>query len=231
MTYIEPLLFFFLLLSLLGLALHKRYLIAVGLASIFLVSWHPAAWLLSRPLETLYPAVAPDTTAAQAIVVPGGDFDDPTAERPLPLADRETYGRCMMAAWLYNTGPHVPVVVSGHWETGIMRRILQAEGLPPWSIWEETAARSTHENAVFSARILKDHGISRIVLVSEGTSMLRAKMSFEKQGLTVTPAIWIRVPHTFDLKHLIPAAKALKSNEDTLHELVGLLWYRWRGWI
>jgi hypothetical protein len=30
---------------------------------------------------------------------------------------------------------------------------------------------------------------------------------------------------------LIPTWKAVLANEDSLHEFVGLAWYRLRGWI
>lgn len=231
MTYIEPLLFIFLTLCGVGLVLRRPRLVAVGILGTFFISWHPAEWLFSRPLESLYPPGPVNLMNAQAIVVPGADYDDPTPERPFPVADRESYGRCRLAAWLYRTGPHVPVVVSGHWATGVMRRILEDEGVPAASIWEEKGAHSTHENAIFSARILKDHNISAIALVSEARSMLRAKKSFERVGLTVIPAVWRRLDFTLDVKHMLPGAQALKSNEDTLHEAVGLLWYQLRGWM
>jgi uncharacterized SAM-binding protein YcdF (DUF218 family) len=231
MTYLEPLLFLFLSTCALGLIRRARKLVAAGLFGIFLSSWHPAAWLLSRPLETLYPPGPIRAPNVEAIAVPGGEHDDPTLERPFAVADHDAYGECLLAAWLYRTGPHVPVIVSGHWETGVMRRILEDEGVPASFIWEEKAAHSTHENAVFSARILKGHKMTTIVLVSDARSMLRAKKSFEKEGLTVIPAVWTRLDFTFDLKHMLPGAKALKSNEDTLHEIVGMLWYRLHGWI
>jgi uncharacterized SAM-binding protein YcdF (DUF218 family) len=231
MTYLEPLLFLFLLLSIAGLVHRKRYLVAIGLSAIFVVSWLPAAWLFSRPLETLYPEGPIDQGNAQAIVVPGSDYDGPTLERPFAVADHDTYGRCMLAAWLYRTGPHIPVIVSGQWASIVMGRVLESEGVPSESVWEEKAAHSTHENAVFSARILKRYNISNIVLVADARSMLRAKMSFEKEGLTVIPAVWTRLELDLDVGHLLPGPIALKSNEDTLHEAIGLLWYRLRGWI
>jgi uncharacterized SAM-binding protein YcdF (DUF218 family) len=230
-TYIQPLLFFFLAICVVGVLQSRWRLVIVGVAATFLISWHPVAWLLSRPLELWFPPATIDGRLAQAIVVPGSDYDDPTPERPFPVADRDTYGRCLMAAWLYHKGPHVPVLVSGHWATRLMRGILESEGVPAASIWEETSAHSTHENAVFSAKVLREHHLTTIVVMSEARSMLRVKKSFEREGLSVIPAVWTRLEFTQDVRHLLPGWMALQSNENTLHEVVGLMWYWVRGWI
>ncbi len=55
-------------------------------------------------------------------------------------------------------------------------------------IWIENGSRSTHENAMYGAEILRQHGISRIALVIDARSMARAEASFRKQGMTVVPA-------------------------------------------
>ena len=55
-------------------------------------------------------------------------------------------------------------------------------------IWTEERSRSTHENAVFGAEILRQHEIGRIALVIEARSMLRAESCFRKQGITVVAA-------------------------------------------
>jgi uncharacterized SAM-binding protein YcdF (DUF218 family) len=237
MTYTQPLLAIFLCACLMGLIFlrhsnprRSRKFLIIGILGIFLSSWEPAAWLFSRPLEIWFPEHTVDTAAAQAIVVPGGDYDDPTVERPFVIATRETYGRCVLAAYLYRTGSPRPVVVSGLWASAVMRRILEKEGVPAGAIWEEKAARSTHENAAFSARILRSHGISTIALVSEAQSMLRAKLSFQKQGLQVIPAVGERLTLNSGT-HLLPHWRGIARNEDTLHEAVGLLWYRLRGWV
>jgi uncharacterized SAM-binding protein YcdF (DUF218 family) len=163
--------------------------------------------------------------------VPGSDFEDPIPGRPFAIPDRDTYGRCRLAAWIYHNIAPRPVLVSGHWATGVMRHILEAEGVPPEAIWEEKAATSTRENAAFSARILRDHGISTIILAEDATSMLRVKKCFEKEGLRVVPAVWRRYYIVPDLPHLLPRWEPIAANEETLHETAALLWYRLRGWI
>lgn len=239
MTYTEPLLFVFLSCCLASFVLLRhshqlrraRRFLATGILGLFLTTWRPAAWLFSRPLESPFPKHTPARLGAQAIVVPGSDFDDPQVERPYRLPDRDTYGRCRLAAWLYHAGPPLPVLVSGHWATGVMREILESDGVPAAEIWEEKNATTTHENALYSARMLRRQNISTVLVVSEGHSMLRVQMCFQKERLAVVPAIWVRTELTSDFGHLLPRWESVRSNEATLHEVVGLIWYRLRGWI
>ena len=112
-----------------------------------------------------------------------------------------------------------------------MREMLERDGIPETMIWTEERSRSTHENALYGAEVLRSHGISTIALVVEAQSMLRAEACFRKQGITVVPAAsgyreWGRLS-----EELIPSWRAIQRNEVTLHETLGLVWYWMRGWI
>jgi uncharacterized SAM-binding protein YcdF (DUF218 family) len=111
-----------------------------------------------------------------------------------------------------------------------MRELLRQAGVPENMIWTEEASTSTYENARFGAEILRRHGVGRVVLVVDARSMPRAAAVLEKQGIRVAPA-----PSRFreweGLRELLPGWEAIRGNEDTLHETLGLLWYRLRGWI
>jgi uncharacterized SAM-binding protein YcdF (DUF218 family) len=241
-TYIEPLLTLTLALSLIGVyflrpARAKRFLSASLLAT-FLIAWPPSEYLLSRPLEWRYP-VRPFSTpdGAQAIVVLSGSVSPSQFERPYRLPDHETLERSQHAAWIYGK-TRLPVLVSGG--TGnarippvaaTMRELLLGGGVPGEMIWTEDRSRSTHENAVFSAQILRRQGVRRVVLVVDARSMLRATACFRREGIEVVAA-----PSRFrylsaTVEDWIPGWQAVKGNEITLHETLGLLWYRLRGWI
>ena len=242
MTYTEPLLTLTLALSLMGVyflppSRAKRFLTASLLAT-FLIAWPPSEYLLSRPLEWRYP-VRPFSTpeGAEAIVVFGSAISPTQFERPYPLPDSETSERCQHAAWIYRkTG--LPVLISGG--TGSARiptvasamgELLTAAGVPAGMIWVEDRSRSTHENAVFSTQVLRRRGVHRVVLVVEARSMLRAAACFRREGIEVVAA-----PSRFNylsatLEDWIPGWRAVRGNEVTLHETVGLLWYRLRGWV
>jgi uncharacterized SAM-binding protein YcdF (DUF218 family) len=242
MTYTEPLLF---LLSLLALAGFVRALRGggVGLAglallSFFLISWPPLDWVLSRPLEAWYP-VRPfqSAEAPQAIVALSSSVDPPHYERPYEQLGGETYQRCEYAAWLYRRY-HVPVLTCGgkgshdrQSAAASMQRQLVLDGIPESMIWTEDRSGSTHENALYGAEILRAHGVSRIALVVEAQGMPRAAASFRKQGLTVIPAPCHFREWTSLSDEVLPSWKAIRRNEGTLHETIGLIWYRLHGWI
>jgi uncharacterized SAM-binding protein YcdF (DUF218 family) len=112
-----------------------------------------------------------------------------------------------------------------------MREMLERDGIPATLIWTEERSRSTHENALCGAEVLRNHGIGTIALVVEAQSMLRAAASFRKQGIEVVSAAsgyreWGPLS-----EELIPSWTAIQRNEITLHETLGLAWYWMRGWI
>src|SRR5262249_10515819 len=159
------------------------------------LSWPPAEWVISRPLEGWYP-IQPFRPQAglDAIVVLSSSVAPHSYERPYPLPDSETFERCMHAAWIYRqTG--LPILVSvgrskprypAFAET--MRDLLVSQGVPVNQIWVEVASQSTHGNAITSASILREHGARRIVLVVDARSMWRAEACFRHEGFVITPA-------------------------------------------
>jgi uncharacterized SAM-binding protein YcdF (DUF218 family) len=242
MTYVQPLELVFLLITFVGLIrirLRRGLLFAaLGLSSLFWLSWPPADWLLSRHLEARYPPKPFSGGEAQAIVVLASGVIPPQYETPYAMPDKDTYEHCEFAAWLYKHWSSLPVLASGgpgapseQPSSDTMRQLLKRAGVPDNMIWTEGRSRSTHENAVYSAELLRKNGIYKIVLVTDAQSMLRAELCFRRAGLIVIPA-----PCEFRqlgplAEELIPSWKAIYRNEITLHETLGLVWYRLRGWI
>ena len=238
MTYLHPLLLVFLLITTAGVIRLRRckgwWIPMIGALGLFAVSWPPFDWLFSQSLEAWYTPGTLPARPVEAIVVLSSSVDPPRRWRPYQLPDRYMYARCEFAAWLYKTWRAVPVRACGGGEppaSATMRLLLQRAGVPDGMIWTEDRSSSTHENAVYGSRILQNNGIHSIALVVEAQSMLRAEACFRRQGITVAPA-----PCTFrDLgsfrEELIPDGKIIIHNELTLHELLGLGWYKLRGWI
>jgi uncharacterized SAM-binding protein YcdF (DUF218 family) len=112
-----------------------------------------------------------------------------------------------------------------------MREVLAAEGVPADKIWLETRSDTTYENAVYGCEILRRHGISKIVLVDEARFLPRAVACFRKQGMTVVPAAFNFTRIYFESDDFLPASRAIQMNGETIHEYIGLLWYRLRGRI
>ena len=238
MTYSQPLLLIFFLVAVAGLIFNKKRLVIAGVGGIVLITIPAAEWLFSRPLDGLYP-VRPFTppAAVEAIVVFSGGVNPAVFERPYAEANKDTASRCEYAAWIYRQRP-MPVLACGGLAGGVnppysaaMRELLRRGGVPDEMIWTEDQSRNTHENALYGARILRRHGIGRVVLVVDARSMVRASACMRKEGIQVTPAPCRLRQWGPLLEELIPNWKGLKGNEETLHEMLGWLWYRMRGWI
>jgi uncharacterized SAM-binding protein YcdF (DUF218 family) len=240
MTYTQPLILLCLgvILAVLiraGRSYKGKALVTSGALGMLALSLPAADWLVSRPLEAPYP-VRPFhlPSRLQAIVVLGSAVQPPHFERPYPLPDADTFDRCEYAAWIWRQYGPIPVLAcEGRQEdrASAMGELLRRAGVSENLIWIESESTSTHQNAKNGARILRQHGITRIALVVDAQSMLRAAACFRKEGVDVTPA-----PSGFRSfgslgQELLPSWKAIRRNELSLHEFLGLTWYRLRGWI
>jgi len=196
-----------------------------------------SAWVAALPLEAWYDQGPIPREPAEAIVVLAGTVYKPTPNRPYRIASHDTYERLQHAIWLFKNWKQVPLLVCGgtfddYPSAYTMKRILESEaGIPSGMIWTENRSKSTHENAVYGSQILREHGLSRIVLIVEASSMPRAAASFRKLGITVVPAPIRFTKLDLRLTDFLPSWQAIALNGETLHELVGLAWYRVHGWI
>jgi uncharacterized SAM-binding protein YcdF (DUF218 family) len=244
MTYIEPALPLLILLGGLGVVrawrsagtVRRPWLETISIAGICFLTTNVGAWALSRPLEIWYTRNAFPAAPADAIVVLAGAVNPPTPGRPYPVAGQDTYRRVQHAAWLFRHWNALPILVSGggrqnapHAE--VMRRMLAAEGVPSDMIWVESRSGNTHESAVHGSEILRARNVSRIVLVTEASSMPRASQSFRRYGFDVLPAPARFNRLTGKVSDVLPGWGPLASNGETVHEIVGLAWYKLRGWI
>ncbi len=214
----------------------RPWLITIGITGLLLISMSPLAWLYSRPLEIWYDENPIPRDMADAIVVLAGAVNSPLPGRPYALAGQDTYVRIQHAAWLFRQWGSRPVLACGGGQDSeayseTIRRLLEDAGVPPGMIWIEARSRSTHENALYGARILREHGISRIALVIDARSMLRASLSFRKEGISVVPAPLQFYDLDFTLQDVLPTQRAVEANSITAHELGGLAWYWLHGWI
>jgi uncharacterized SAM-binding protein YcdF (DUF218 family) len=244
MSYLEPAFPVLLFLALISLFRiwhrsspgNRPWLLATSLIGLLLLSLNPVAWLASLPLEIWYEQKpAPDTTA-DAIVVLAGAMDLPKPDRPYAVVGQDTYVRLRQAIWLFKHWAPRPILASGGGTDGesasqAMRQFLEKEGIPADHIWVETHSRSTYENALYSSRIFREHGISRVALVTDARSMLRAEACFKKQGLAVVPAPFRFYNLSPSFEDILPTWRAIAANGETIHELAGLVWYKLQGWI
>lgn len=128
----------------------------------------------------------------------------------------------------------LPVLTSGglHYgsppsEAYLMAQSLEQDFAVPVR-WQEDESRTTWENAVFSARLLKAEGIDRVVVVTQAWHMPRARWCFEQAGLEVVsaPMGFLGVDNARPLGGWLPEGKALWQSGQLLNEAIGALGYR-----
>lgn len=231
-----------LLLLLAGWWLRRR---APRLAALCFVLGVGGLWLMSLPVTVEWAArileseVALDRSEwsglkqrAQAIVVLGAGREqaDPAwgSDQPSHIAlERLRYASRLAKA------SGLPILTSGglHYGKPPSEALLAAEALQrdfaTPAQWLEERSRTTWENALYSAEMLKAAGIQRIVLVTTASHMPRSRWCFEQVGLEVVraPVGFLGLPNGRPFGGWLPEAKAVWQNGMLLNEAVGMLVY------
>ncbi len=193
-------------------------------------------WLLATPIvsDALahvtegYPAFDPAhltemQTRAQAIVILGGGVrrnapevggDAPGIHAGLRLIEGARVARAT----------RLPILISGSPREAAAMRHFMEEDLQLPVRWVEGASKDTRENAVFSARLLRQEGIDRVILVTSSEHMVRAAAEFTAAGLEVTAApagMWTHdEPGPLGF---VPSISALDRSRTCLYEWIGRL--------
>lgn len=231
-----------LLLLLLGWWLRRR---APRLAALCFVTGFGGLWLMSLPvvaertarLVEREPALAESQWAglaeqAGAIVVLGAgrEQNDPAwgGDQPGYVAlERLRYAARLAKA------SGLPVLTSGglHFGEPPSEAMLGAEVLQRdmgvTTRWLEERSRTTWENAVYSAEMLRAAGVKRVVLVTSASHMPRSRWCFEQNGIEVitAPVGFMGVVNERPLNGWLPEAKAFWQNGMLLNEVVGMAVY------
>lgn len=212
-------------------------LFGVGWVGLFLISSSLLSPLLAGWLEDT-PAVSPQqvkASGAQAIVVISADTYYRAPEYGATTSGRNELERVRYAAYLQrHTGLPLAVIGADPYRRGEdssvwLRSILENEfGVPVR--WVATGSFNTREDARKARDLLRAEGINHIVLVTHAFHMHRAQWSFERAGfqvLAAPTAFYTRAPTASRWAVVLPSADALYRNRLYLHELLGMVWYRW----
>ena len=135
-----------------------------------------------------------------------------------------SYWRARMAASAWKSGHFKQVVVSGASGPGILD-FLEAEGVPANVIVPEWRSRSTHDNALEAARILRNVPGTKVLLTSD-FHMYRALRVFRKAGIQVTPMAVPDVLHSAE-----NWSGRFCGFETMLIETAKIVDYEVHGWI
>jgi len=150
--------------------------------------------------------------------------------------------RFIQTALLYKKGHIKKILVSGGQngvfkednfsESGFIKKNLIELGIPAEDILIEEMSRNTIENAKFCKPILKENNLynNKIILITSGFHMQRAKAIFEQEGFMIRPypCAFSILPNTtkFKLYQLIPTTTAMDWWQTFLKELSGRLYYK-----
>lgn len=167
-------------------------------------------------------------SGAQAIVILGGGLRQDALEYGGDAPSVMTLERLRYGAYLTRrTGLPLlvtgGVVFTGRPEADVMAEVLEREfGLKV--TWRESRSRDTHQNAKLSAPLLRDAGVSKLLLVTHGIDAKRGRREFESQGFEVivaptdVPTLSLDSPTDF-----LPNMGALRGSYFAVYELLGNL--------
>lgn len=165
--------------------------------------------------------------SADAIVVlssltqSDGSLSGHASERAIQaykLLQRGCSNRLVMSDSTLRFGSQVPAVRTEMTQLGLQ-----------YDFESSGPAADTHDEAVGTARLFRQHGWKTAILVTQPWHMKRAAAVFEKAGLKVMCSPCIE--GAYDINSLDTAAGRLTAFRDWLHEAVGYEVYRRRGWI
>jgi len=154
--------------------------------------------------------------------------------------------RLFQSVELYKTGAIKKIFFVGgsgsiefaHIKEGMfVRRYLLTIGIPDKDIWIENESRNTRENAVNAQEFLELHEYQggRFLLITSASHMRRALGCFNKVGIKVSPYSVDRNAssarrYAFDYL-FVPNAETLFMWDSLIHEWVGMLVYKIKGYV
>ena len=180
-----------------------------------------------------------ESLLADAIVILSGEVAVPLP----PRVESQIGGNRLLHAFrLYKAGKAPLIIISGGnafpqkdllSEAAYSSDILVEWGIPEESIVVEGNSRNTRENAQETAEILRELEIKNVLLVTSALHMPRALLTFRSAGVDAVPSsssVGSQSEHPAILDWL-PSVSGLGKIEAVLHESLGILVYRLRGWI
>ena len=192
--------------------------VGIALLALISVGYYVAAmpWTASRVSAALIfrhrVRSVPDARGATAVVVLSGDSEDSR------IVEAVRVDALLKPEWIILAGP--PVLRDALIEGGIeARRILL-----------EASGRTTHDQAVHVAGLLRSRRIDRVVLVASAIHMPRALATFRRVGIDTIPSASATRPIA-GAPRFWPLRDALRLSRESLYEYAATAYYEWRGWV
>jgi uncharacterized SAM-binding protein YcdF (DUF218 family) len=229
-------------------ALRRRWRTAAAVAVPMLILWvfgsTDVPGVLLRDLERPWAYLDLKTVpSCDAIVLLGGGAEPARFEAGglhlSPAGDR-----VMMALELSKLGKAPAIVIGGNAADFPEGPIAESETVRDWMLSRQFTqgevialppCGDTHDEAVAVARLVGERGWHQVLLVTSANHMRRAAATFRTAGVNVAP---VACNFLTELSHapspgiaLVPRAGGLGKTGIWLHEQIGWLEYRRRGWI
>ena len=202
--------------SILNLILWLAFLI------VLVIAFTPLTGYMVKPLE-----VKEDIRKAEVIVVLSGGIDKGRYLSPVSSQ------RMVRGVQLYFEGRAKKILFSGGdpkkngvAEAAVMAQEAKRLNIPAEDILVERRSQSTHEKVVEVKKITEALRWKSLILVTSYSKMKRSLMAFEYAGFKVYPAP--ADPHE---KYADGPLERLSLFRELIHEYVGIVYYKIRGWI
>jgi len=213
---------------------------ALPLAGLTMLCFPAVGYVARGSLEWRFPPLREGPSDAGAIVVLSGSISPADSIRTRAELGEDTLSRCLHAMELFRRGWRLPILVSGGKVdpeqrgptlAAAMRDFLVESGIPASDVMIEDRSRTTYENGLLSAGMLRQRGVHKVVLVTDATHMRRAVGVFRKQGIEAVPSgcRYRATRFEYTLADLLPSPYAAQACQEAFHEWLGILWYRWSG--
>jgi len=202
--------------------------LAVALAAYLLIFYTPIIWVLAQPLVISEPPKKTD-----AIIVFGGGVGE-SGKAGQGYEERAEY-----AVELYKKGYASHIVFSSGYmhifkETLVMKALALSLGVPESAIIVENRASNTYDSVLFTKEILGRERWNDIILLSSPYHMLRVSKVFAKLGGGINVS-YVPIPKSSFYAHENSGFFRKKINlqqiNGIIHEYIGMVYYRWKGWI
>lgn len=227
----------FLRLRRLGLFLSASALLVLAVGA-----WTSTGALLLHPLEDHFSRPNPPPDNVAGIVVLGGGFEgsvnlarggydlNASGDR---LVEAAVLARRYPQARVVVTGGNGSLVLEGEGDGDTAPRLLTALGVAHERLVLENQSRNTHENALFTRRMVEPQAGETWLLVTSAFHMPRSVGLFRKAGFDVVP--WPVDYRTAGNEVLGPAqdnvSDSLQNLTIAIREWLGLFAYRLTGRI
>lgn len=220
----------------------RRIAGAAGLGILLVFSLEPVSNALQYRLEHTTPSTYRPDISYDVVVLLGGLGDERVAMETGQPAYNDNVERLVTTHRLLADSRARFAIVSGgpeypelkeHSEARVLSRQLIAWGIAPSRVILEDEARNTHENAVYSQRIVMERGFEKVLIVTSAFHMRRAAECFEAVGMKVDRLAVDFRAHRADgagSTSWLPRAVHLAHSTGALREMAGLWIYRLQGY-